>query len=156
MVQYRPFSGANNEDPHDHLIKFKRTCSSLAPPGMIQNSLRLKLFPLSHTKRAEQWYTRTIWHDKDWKKLRVDFYMSFDLARHIAFLPSDIHNFRPPEEETMGVAWARFSYLWKSNPNMSIPDCSYLCAFRSSLGLSKARYLDFIIGGVFVKKLWRK
>jgi hypothetical protein len=78
--------------------------------------------------------------------------MSFDLVRHIAFLPSDIHNFRPSEEETMGVAWARFSYLWKSNPNMSIPDRSYLCAFRTSLGMSKARYLDFIIGDVFVNK----
>jgi hypothetical protein len=47
MVRNRPFSGANNEDPHGHLIKFKRTCSSLSPLGMIQNSLRLKLFPLS-------------------------------------------------------------------------------------------------------------
>jgi hypothetical protein len=37
--------------------------------------------------------------------------MSFDLARHIAFVSSDIRNFRPSEEETMGVALARFSYL---------------------------------------------
>jgi hypothetical protein len=52
MVQNWPFSGASNEDPHNDLIKFERLCSSLAPPGMIQKSLRLKLFPLSHTQRG--------------------------------------------------------------------------------------------------------
>jgi hypothetical protein len=90
---------------------------------------------LSHTKRVEQWYTHTIGRVNDWEKLRVDFYCSFNLARHIEFILSDICNFMRLEDKTIGAAWARFSHLLTSSPNMFIPDHSYLCAFYLSLDM---------------------
>ena len=40
MVRKRPFSGAINDDPLDHLREFEKLCSSLVIPGMTQEILR--------------------------------------------------------------------------------------------------------------------
>jgi hypothetical protein len=34
LVREQPFSGAKNEDPHDHLWGFKKLCSCLVIPGI--------------------------------------------------------------------------------------------------------------------------
>ena len=47
MVRKRPFSGAINDDPLNHLREFEKLCLSLVIPGMTQEVLRWKLFPLS-------------------------------------------------------------------------------------------------------------
>ena len=70
MVQNRPFSGAFNEDPYNHLEVFEELCSSLVILGMTQVALRWKLCPFSLTERVEQWYTRTIGSMScDWEEL---------------------------------------------------------------------------------------
>ena len=74
MVRKRPFSGAINDDPLDHLREFEKLCSSLVIPGMTQEALQWKLFPFSLIEREEQWYTRTIGNmSGDWEELRDDF-----------------------------------------------------------------------------------
>jgi hypothetical protein len=88
----------------------------------------------------------------DWEKLLVDFYCPFNLAKHIAFLPSDTRNFMPLEEQTIGATWVRFLHLLKYSPKMYIPDRSYLCTFYLSLDMGDALRLDAIAGGVFANK----
>jgi len=53
MIQKRPFSGAINEDPLDHLQEFKELCSSFVIPGITQETWQWKLFPFSLIRRAE-------------------------------------------------------------------------------------------------------
>ena len=121
--RYPPFSGKINEDPYDHLQEFEELGSGLVVLGMTQEALRWKLFPFSLTKRAEQWYTRTIGDmTSDWEELRDDFCYSFSLTERIDSLPIDILDFEQLEKESIGAAWARFSHLLASIPNMSIPD----------------------------------
>jgi hypothetical protein len=81
MVQDRPFFGAINENPYFHLEEFEELCSRLVLPGMTQESIWWKLFPLSLSERAEQWYTDTIKSvNGDWGKLRDNFCNSFSLV----------------------------------------------------------------------------
>ena len=94
--------------------------------------MQWKLFPFSLIERAEQWYTRTIGKmSSDWEELRDDFCYSFSL-------PIDILNFEQLEKESIGAAWARFSCLLTSIPDMSIPDEVSLNVFYSGLDMKTA------------------
>jgi hypothetical protein len=78
LVQEQPFSGAKDEDPHNHLREFEELCSCLVILGITQETLRWKLFPFSLTMRAEQWYIHNMENvNADWGKLRDDFCHSF-------------------------------------------------------------------------------
>ena len=69
MVRKRPFSGAINVDPLDHLREFEKLCSSLVIPDMTQEILWWKLFSFSLIRSAEQWYTLTIGSmNGDWEE----------------------------------------------------------------------------------------
>ena len=90
---------------------------------MTQEALRWKLFPFTHIERVEQWYTRAIGNmSGDWEEIRDDFCYSFSLTGRINSLPTDILDFEQLEKESIGAAWARFSRLLASIPDMSIPD----------------------------------
>ena len=58
----------------------------------------------------------------DWEELLDDFCYSFSLTGHIDSLSTDILDFEQLEKESIGAAWARFSHLLASIPDMSIPD----------------------------------
>ena len=91
--------------------------------GMTQEALRSKLFPFSLIEREEQWYTHTIGNmSGDWEELRDDFCYSFSFTERIDSLPIDILDFEQLEKESIGAAWARFSRLLASIPDMFIPD----------------------------------
>ena len=99
---------------------------------MTQKALSWKLFPFSLIERAEKWYTRTIGNmNGDWEELRDDFCYSFSLTGRIDSLPIDILDFEQLEKESIGAAWARFSRLLASIPDMSIPDEVSLEVFYS-------------------------
>jgi hypothetical protein len=67
LVREQPFSGAENEDPHNHPREFEELCSCLVIPGITQETLR-----------AEQWYTHNMENvNGDWGRLRDDFCLSF-------------------------------------------------------------------------------
>ena len=60
--------------------------------------------------------------------------------------------FQQNEKETLGAAWARFSFLVKSDPTMSTLCPLVLWKFNNSLDKGSADYLDSIIGGVPLHK----
>jgi hypothetical protein len=157
MVRNRPFSGAINEDPYDHLREFEELCSCLVILGMTQETLWWKLFPFSLIERAEQWYTRMIGRmSSDWKELRVDFCYSFSLTERIESLPIDILSFEQLEKECLGAAWARFSRLLASSQDLSIPDDVSLDIFCSGLDMKSALDLDVTAGDSFANKTLRR
>ncbi|XP_039029123.1 uncharacterized protein LOC120163199 [Hibiscus syriacus] len=49
------FHGLENEDPHKHLKEFHVVCSSIRPHGVIEEQIKLRVFPFSLTDRAKDW-----------------------------------------------------------------------------------------------------
>ncbi|PHT55166.1 hypothetical protein CQW23_03652 [Capsicum baccatum] len=49
------FGGLTGDDPNMHLINFISTCKSFDNPGVGQNAIRLRLFPLSLSGEANLW-----------------------------------------------------------------------------------------------------
>src|SRR6185437_15921183 len=85
----------------------------------------------------------------DWEELRDDFCYSFSLTERIDSLPIDILDFEQLEKESIGAAWARFSRLLASIPDMSIPDEVSLEVFYLGLDMETALELDDASGGWF-------
>jgi hypothetical protein len=106
---------------------------------MTLDVLRWKLFPFSLKGKAKRWYTFSASiTNGSWDKLRKRFSIIF---------------FQQNEKETIGAAWARFSLLVKSDPDLPILDPLLLHKFYKSLDKDSVDYLDFIIGGVPLHKI---
>jgi hypothetical protein len=73
---------------------------------------------------------------------------------HIGSLPRAIFDFEQCKE-SIGTAWAQFSMLLHTGPDLSLPDGMILCLF--CLGLDIADLcLDMTIGGRFTHKTMMK
>ena len=78
MVWDQSFLGEDDENRYSHLNKFKQTCACLRIAGMLDETLRLKLFPFSLMGKAKRWYTLTIGSRQgDWEALCSSFCLHF-------------------------------------------------------------------------------
>ena len=60
MVQEKPFSRDEDENPYTHLCDFEQLCLCIHIQGMRWDTLKWKLFPFSFTGIAKLWYTRHV------------------------------------------------------------------------------------------------
>ena len=103
--------------------------------------------------KAEQWYTHSVrGMIHDWEELRDDFCLSFSSSSHKASLRSEILAFEQMEKESIGAAWARFSHLLATCPDLSIPEDVSLHIFYTGLDMDSADDLDIIAGGSFAHR----
>ena len=61
----------------------------------------------------------------------------------------EILTFRQNDKESIGVAWARFTLLAKSGPDLSLPEHLLLQHFYAGLEKESAHHLDLTSGGSF-------
>ena len=89
---------------------------------------------------------------QDWEELRDDFCLLSSSASHTAFLRSEILAFEQMEKESIGAAWARFSHLLATCPDLSIPEDVSLHIFYTGLDMDSADDLDIAAGGSFTHR----
>ena len=78
LIRKQSFSGEGDGNPYSHLRGFEQTCECLRIVGMSDKTLRWKLFPLSLTGRAKQWYSQTVGSIQgDWETLCSKFCLYF-------------------------------------------------------------------------------
>jgi hypothetical protein len=85
----------------------------------------------------------------NWEELRDKFCIAFFPTSQIITLHLEILNFKQKEKETVGAAWARFSNLISSGPDLSLPDHVLLQHFHYGLSKEAALFLDTSSGGSF-------
>jgi hypothetical protein len=88
----------------------------------------------------------------NWEELRDKFCLAFFPISQIITLRLEILNFKQKEKETIGAAWARFTSLFTSGPDLSIPDHVLLQHFHYGLSKEAALLLDTSSGGSFLHK----
>ena len=118
----RPPIQANNfelkENPNAHLTSFIEVYDTVKYNGVIEEALRLRLFPLSLSDRAKHWLTSqppdsiTSWND-----LVQKFLTKFFPPAKIAQLVQEINTFRQFEGENLAEAWKRFHELLRRCPH---------------------------------------
>jgi hypothetical protein len=153
MVQAQPFFGLENKNHCHHLWEFEEMCSCLSILGMTQETLHLKLFPLSLIEKAKQWYTHAVGStNEDWDELKNKFFLAFFPGSRIMSLPKAIRDFEQYEKESIGAAWARFSMLIHASPDLSLPDGVLLHLFCSGLDIDADLCLDVTARGHLTHK----
>jgi len=111
------------------------------------------LFPFSISKRAKQWYARTVRSvNGEGDELRGKLCLTFFPISWIITLRLEILSFQQKEKETLGAAWARFSSLNISGLDLSIPNHVLLQQFHHGLSKEAALFLDISSGGSFSHK----
>ncbi|PHT58325.1 hypothetical protein CQW23_00688 [Capsicum baccatum] len=89
------FGGLAGDDPNMHLINFISTCKSFDNPGVGQNAIRLRLFPLSLSGEATLWLNGlTPDSITNWRQLRDAFLERLFPPSKRAQLRDEISNFR--------------------------------------------------------------
>ncbi|PHT51635.1 Pentatricopeptide repeat-containing protein [Capsicum baccatum] len=88
------FCGLAGDDPNMHLINFISTCKSFDNPGVGQNTIRLRLFPLSLSGEATRWLNGlTPDSITNWRQLKDAFLERFFPPSKRAQSRDEISNF---------------------------------------------------------------
>ena len=123
MVRSQSFSGHKDENPYTHLREFEKNYSIISIPGMHHETVKWKLFPFSLTGRAKEWYYVTVGSvDGDWNILKDKFCLRYFHEKKIVALRVEVLTFKQREEESLGAAWARYTELISSGPDLHIPE----------------------------------
>ena len=88
----------------------------------------------------------------DWDELKDKFYLAFFPMSRIDSLPRAILDFEQRKKESIGAAWARFSMLIHTSPNLSLPDGVLLRLFCLGIDINANLCLDAMAGGQFTHK----
>ena len=84
-----------------------------------------------------------------WIELPDRFCSPFFPLSRICALQMEILTFRQSDKESIGVAWARFTLLVKSGPDLSLPEHLLVQHFYAGLDEESAHHLDLTSGGSF-------
>ena len=123
LVHENSFLGRDCENPYHHLREFEQVCSCLKISGMAHETLKCKLFPISLSKEAKQWYIRVVGCvNGSWIELHNRFCSAFFPLSRICALQMEVLTFCQNDKESIGVSWARFTLLVQSGTDLSLPE----------------------------------
>ena len=106
MLQNILFHGLPNENPNMHFTNFLEVCDTIKYNGVIEEALRLRLFPLSLGDRAKHWLTSQPPNSiTSWNDLVQKFLTKFFPPAKIAQLVQEINTFGQLEGENLAEAW---------------------------------------------------
>jgi hypothetical protein len=105
MVQQSPFRGKASEDVNAYLQHFLEICSTFTIRGIIQDVVRLRLFPFSLLEKMKQWLYATWEVASTWEKCSNAFLIRFFLLGKINALRNKISSFQQLMDETIAVVW---------------------------------------------------
>ena len=111
------------------------------------------LFPFSLTGRAKDWYSITVGSvEGDWNALKEKICLCYYHSSKIIKLRIEALSFKQQEEESLGVAWARYTELISSGPDLGIPEAMHIQHFAYGLKTTSASFLDKASRGSFLHK----
>ena len=153
MVRLQSFSGRRDENPYTHLREFEQNCSIISIPGMHHKTIKWKLFPFTLTGLAKDWYSITVGSvEGDWNALKEKFCLRYYHSSKIIKLRIEALSFKQQEEESLGVAWACYTELISSGPDLGITEAMHLQHFACGLSTNSITFLDKASGGSFLHK----
>ena len=120
---------------------------------MHHETVKWKLLPFSLTGLAKEWYSVTVRSiEGDWNILKYKFCLRYFHEKKIVALRVEVLTFKQREEESLGAAWAHYTELISSGPDLCIPEAMQLQHFSNSLRIDSATYLDKASRGSFLCK----
>ncbi|RVW83117.1 hypothetical protein CK203_040734 [Vitis vinifera] len=147
------FGGLANDDPNLHISNFLEICDTFKHNGVIDDAIRLRLFPFSLNNKAKAWLislapgTITIWDG-----LVNAFLAKYFPPAESAKMRNDITNFSQQDQESLYEACERFKDLLRKCPHHGLPVWLQVQTFYNSLHPNTQTMVDAASGRAFINK----
>ncbi|KAK4707117.1 hypothetical protein R3W88_033331 [Solanum pinnatisectum] len=140
------YGGLNHKDPHEHVRNFIDVCSPLSLKNLSQESMWLRLFPLSLTGLASKWLVELPKNSiTSWDELITTFNTRFFPPSRMMKLRDNIQCFKRLEGEPIHETWLRFKKLLLQCPTHRFPNDLVLQYFYRSLDSVNKRLADQLV-----------
>ncbi|XP_057432651.1 uncharacterized protein LOC130725440 [Lotus japonicus] len=150
LIAQQQFGGGSLEDPHAHLERFIRNCSTYRVNNISSDSIRLASLHFSLRDTAEEWLNSqprgsiTTWEDLA-EKFTTKFMPRFVLRRK----GEEITNFAQSEAENLHEAWERYKRLLRKCPQHNMSEAEKITRFYDGLLYSVKSTFDAAAKGEF-------
>ena len=96
------FHGLTGEDPHKHLKELHVVCMSMKPTGVIEDQIKLRVFPFSLNDSAKDWlYYLPSGNIKTWNEMKKLFSEKYFPTSRAANIQKEICDVRQHNEESL-------------------------------------------------------
>ncbi|GKA53654.1 reverse transcriptase domain-containing protein [Tanacetum coccineum] len=157
LVQTNPFYGRENENPHAHINSFKRITSTLRFRNVLNDVIKLMMFPYSLEGAAKTWYEKEPPNSiLTWEDLVTKFVNQFFPPSKTTHLKNEISRFTQKFEETFSEAWERFKKLLRACPHHGFTELTQVDTFYNGLNENEQDSLNAAAGGNLLSKTTRE
>ena len=151
------FHGLSGEEPHKHIQEFDVVCSSMKPPGITEEQIKLRAFPFSLKDVAKDWlYYLPAGSIITWAQLKKKFLKKFFPASRAASLRKEICSIKQYPRESLYDYWERFNKLCTRCPQHQISEQLLIQYFYEGLQTSDRSIIDAASGGALANKTPRE
>nr|GEV06342.1 reverse transcriptase domain-containing protein [Tanacetum cinerariifolium] len=153
LIQENQFQGFESNSPHDHVRSFNRITSTLKFRDVLNDAIKLMLFPYSLEGAAKIWYKkeppRSI---LTWGDLVSKFVNHFFPPSKTTHLKNEITRFTQKFEETFGEAWERLKEMLRQCPHHGFLELHQINTFYNGLNEYEQDFLNSTAGGNLLRK----
>ena len=147
------FHGLPGEDPNKHLKEFHIVCSSMKPPAVTEEQIKLRAFPFSLKDEAKEWlYYLPPGTVETWTTMKTMFLERYFPASKVGSIRKEICGIRQITGESLYEYWERFKRLCASCPHHQISEQLLIQYFYEGLLPLDRSMIDAASGGALVDK----
>jgi hypothetical protein len=147
------FRGSSGEDPNKHLAEFHAVCSSMKPPAVTEDQIKLRAFPFSLKEAANEWFYYLPPGSIDtWAKMKKVFLEKYFPATRLNSLKKSISNIEQHSSETLYEYYERFKKLISSCPYHGYSNQDLILYLFGGLLDEERRMVNAACGGNILNK----
>ncbi|RDX63567.1 hypothetical protein CR513_57982, partial [Mucuna pruriens] len=151
-IQCLPLEPAQSEDPHKHLKEFHVVCSTMRPQGILEDHIKMKVFPFSLDGAAKDWlYLQSVLFNT-WGDMKRMFLEKFFPVSRTMTIRKEICGIRQHPGETLHEYWERFNKLCTTCPHHQINEQLLIQYFYEGLMMMDLSMIDAASGGALMDK----
>ncbi|XP_051148712.1 uncharacterized protein LOC127263641 [Andrographis paniculata] len=145
--------GLAGEEPHKHLQEFDVVCSSMKPPMVTEEQVKLRAFPFSLKDAAKEWlFFLPAGSVTTWRDMKMKFLKKYFPASRAATLRKEIYGIKQQQRETLHEYLERFNRLCARCPQHQITNQLLLQYFYEGLGMQDRNNIDAASQGALADK----
>ena len=146
MITADQYDGYGNPNPH--LERFVETCRTYKSPGVSQELIFMKVFPLSLSGRAKSWLMS---HEpntfRTWDSLALAFVTQFFPPSKAQLIKDKIREFTQFDDESFHEAYERYKGLQRECPHHGFKKWDLLANFYNGMDKEARSSMDQASGG---------